>query len=384
MIARTLFWGSLGAIGWSYAGYPALLALMARTRPHEMASGDIEPTISLVIAAFNEEKNIRRKIENSLALDYPADKLQILVASDCSDDGTDDIVREYADRGVVLVRLEERGGKTAGQNAAVERAAGDVVVFTDATTEFTPGTLRDLIQGFADERVGCIGAELSYVSNEGTEVGRGAGAYWRYEKAVKALESRVHSLVGVSGCLYAVRRKAYRPLPPDLISDFVIASEMIDQGYVTVYGRGAVSREETNEDTEREFRMRTRVIIRSINALVRNAHMLDPTRYGFFSVQLFSHKVLRYAVPELLLVALGANAVLAAQRGPARTLYRAMLAGQLAAYGGAALGWASQERGWKLPLVHIPFYFTHANAAALWAAVQYLSGERMVTWKPIR
>lgn len=383
LLTEFKFLAALALVVWAYAGYPVFLVLLARLRSQRIAAAPIEPSVTMVIAAYNEERHIGSKLENMLALDWPREKLQLIVASDCSTDRTHDLVRGFADRGVELVILPTRGGKTAAQNLAVQSARGEVIVFTDATTEFLPGTLRELLQPMADPRVGCVGAELDYESAQGTEVGKGAGAYWRYEKWIKSLEGRVGSLIGVSGCLYAVRRALYRPIDADLISDFVIASDVFEQGYLTVYGRGAVSREATNEDDGREFDMRVRVAVRSINALVRRRRMLNPFRFGLFSFQLLCHKVLRYAVPELLLVAGVTHvALVAMQVRPA--LYGPLLGAHLAVYALAALGWLSLRRGWRLPGIHIPFYFMTVNAAALWAFVLYLRGERKVTWNTVR
>ncbi|MFN8859198.1 MAG: glycosyltransferase family 2 protein [Gemmatimonas sp.] len=380
---KLLFWTGLLAVVWSYAGYPLHLWLLARGRRRPEAAPVGLPSVTVIVAAYNEERHLAAKLDNLLALAYPKEQLQLIVASDCSTDGTHAIAQRYAEAGVELAALPERGGKTAAQNLAVTRATGDIVVFTDATTEFAPETLHDLLAPFGRPEVGCVGAELEYVSTKGSVVGRGAGAYWRYEKAVKALEARVHSLVGVSGCLYAVRRALYRPMDPVLISDFMIAGDVYEQGCITVGARGAVSRETTNEDAEREFDMRVRVAVRSINALVTRSRLLNPFRFGFFAYQLWSHKVLRYAAPQLLLLSLGA-AVLIVQQEGLRSVYGASLVGGVALLAAAAVGWMASRAGRRLPLVHVPFYFAHVNVAALWAAVLYLRGERKVTWTTVR
>jgi hypothetical protein len=381
---QVVFWLLLGTIFWTYAGYPALLVALAAFRAREVVTGVIEPKVTVIISAYNEEKDIRRKLENTLALDYPPEKLEVIVASDCSTDRTHDIVRELEPRGVRLAILPERKGKTAAQNLAASVATGEIFIFTDATTEFSRDTVRGLVQSFADPRVGCVGAELSYVSEGGTAVGKGGGAYWRYEKKVKELEARVHSLVGVSGCLYAVRAAAYRPIEPELISDFVVAGDVFSRGYITVYGQGTVSQEKTHEDAGKEFDMRVRVIIRTINALVMRGRMLNPLRYRFFAFQIFSHKVLRYLVPELLLAAFVVGVALSRSGSPYAPLYWALTVSQLVLYGAAIVGWLSLRLRLRIPLVHIPFYFVIANVAALWAFVMYLRGERKVTWNTVR
>lgn len=377
-----VFWLSLTAIIWTYAGYPALLYILSALQHRTIRSRPIEPSVTLIIAAYNEEKGIAAKLQNSLKLDYPPEKLQILVASDCSTDGTHAIVRSFP--GVELLALPERGGKTAAQNAAVAAARGEIVIFTDASTEFEADMPRRLMEKFADPRVGCVGAELEYVTEEGSAIGRGNHAYWRYEKKVKEMEAAVNTLIGVSGCLYAVRRSLYRDIAPDMISDFVISPEIYSRRHITVYGQGVVSREKTLENAAQEFSMRVRIAVRTINALIRYGHMLNPLRYGFFSVQLFSHKVLRYLVPHLLLFMLLSSCVLAVTAGSRQLLYQFLLIPQFAVYGGALLGWLAQQRGWRIRGVHIPFYFIEVNLAAFWALILYLGGERKTIWTPIR
>jgi glycosyltransferase involved in cell wall biosynthesis len=390
VVGAVVFWASLAAVTWTYAGYPLFLLALARRRrrsphpPRPTEDPPFEPTVTIIVSAYNEEKAIRRKLERTLALDYPPEKLEVIVASDSSTDRTHDIVRELGPRGVRLVVLPERAGKTAAQNQAAAAAKGEVLIFTDATTELDRGSVRQLCASFVDPRVGCVGAELEYVSEGGSAVGKGGGLYWRYEKRVKELESQVSTLIGVSGCLYAVRANAYRPIEPDLISDFVVAGDVFQRGFITVYGGGTVSSERTHEETGREFEMRVRVIVRTINALVRRARMLNPLRYGFFSFQLFSHKVLRYLVPELLIAIFASGLYLALAGGSSAPVYRAFLIAQLALYLAAAVGWLRQRLGLRLPFVHVPFYFVVVNLAALWALMLYLRGERKVTWTTVR
>jgi cellulose synthase/poly-beta-1,6-N-acetylglucosamine synthase-like glycosyltransferase len=379
------FWSCVLLTGWTYAGYPLLLALLARARPRPLAQADLEPAVSVIVAAYNEEKHIGRKLQATLALDYPRERLEVIVASDGSTDRTNEIVDALQEDGVRLLAIPERRGKTAAQNAAAREARGEFLVFTDATTRFRPDALRQLLRAFADPRVGCVGADLQYLSRQGTLVGKGCGLYWRYEKRVKELESAVNSLIGVSGCLYAIRARLYTPIEPDLTSDFTIALDTFAKGYLTVHARGAVAEEDTNEEPRREFDMRTRVIVQTIHALVRRAFLLNPIGYGLFALQLWSHKVLRYLVPELLAGAFLASLALALQDGSRAWLYEALVAVQAAAcLGGLAAGWASQRFGLRAKALFAVLYFAQANAAALWALVSYLRGERKVTWTTAR
>lgn len=378
-------WLLVGVVGYSYLGYPVLLLAIGAVRRRRMTSAPIVPAISVIIAAHNEEQDIQRKLETVLALEYPPGRREVIVASDCSTDRTHDIVRGFAGRGVTLCILPQRGGKTAAQNLAVSRATGEILVFTDATTDLAPDVLRKLVQPFADARVGCAGAELEYQSAEGTAVGRGGGLYWRYEKFVKGLESRVNSLIGVSGCLYAVRRSLFVPIAPDLISDFVIALDIFAGGHLTTYVPGAIAWERTHEDAGREFAMRTRVVVRTINALVRRAGLLNPYRTGLFALQLWSHKIFRYLVPECLLLAFGLSVALAFGSSPRAWFYGVLAGLQVLIYVVVpALYVVCRRLGLRTGALSAPFYFVHANAAALWGLVRYLRGRREITWTTVR
>jgi cellulose synthase/poly-beta-1,6-N-acetylglucosamine synthase-like glycosyltransferase len=308
-----------------------------------------------------------------------------MVASDCSTDRTHDIVNGFASRGVELVALPTRAGKTAAQNRAVLRARGDILVFTDATTDLAPDAVRRLVEPFADPRVGCTGAQLEYQSAAGSAVGRGGGLYWRYEKLIKELESRANSLIGVSGCLYAVRRSLYVPIAPDLISDLVIALDIYSSGHVSTYVSGAVAFEQTHELAGREFAMRSRVVVRSIHALVQRAQLLNPLRSGFFAIQLWSHKVLRYLVPEMLIAVLLLSAWIGMQPSPQALFYQWFAVLQLLVYVAVPALYVTCRRfSIRTGVLSMPFYFILANSAALWGLISYLRGLREVTWTTVR
>jgi cellulose synthase/poly-beta-1,6-N-acetylglucosamine synthase-like glycosyltransferase len=379
LAAKIVFWSSALAVLYAYLGYPLLLVLADRVRRREVRRGACEPTVSVIITAYNEERALAAKLENTLALDYPREKLEIIVASDCSTDRTDEIARSFAARGVRLHRQPARLGKTAAQNAAVELARGDVILFSDATTDYRPDVLRAILPNFADHSVGCVAGRLLYLDAEasGSNVGRGARAYWDYEVFLKERESRVNSLIGVSGCLYAVRRAAYVPLDHEAGSDFVIATVMVEQGLRAVYEPAAVCTEETNRRAGRELRMRVRVITQTISDLARHRAMLNPLRGGFYAVQLLSHKVARYLVPFFLVAAFAASAYLA----PVSLLYAAACAAQVCFYLVALAAWALARAGFESRLLSLPHYFVLANVAAVIACYEYLRGERYVTWE---
>src|SRR5882672_1190499 len=288
-----LFIAAVMLILFTYAGYPALMLAISRLSPRPTIRADIEPRVSLIIAARNEKRDIAAKLENALALDYPKDLLQIVVASDCSDDGTDDIVRGFADRGVVLSRQRARDGKTRAQHRAALVSNGDILVFSDATTRLEPDALRKLLRAFADPSVGCVAGRLVYRPEGSSAVSTGCLSYWDYESLLKSWESAAGSLVGVSGCFYAVRRSCHAKLASDMIDDFVIATEMRLQGLRAVYEPEAVCSENANHRGRDEFRMRVRVIEQTMNALQRYSRLLDARKHGMFMFQIFCHKTLR-------------------------------------------------------------------------------------------
>src|SRR5258706_1037717 len=201
--AEILFWSSATALAYTYAGYPLLLLLVSKFRSRPVQRAAWTPTVSIIISAYNEERDLATKLENTLALDYPEDRIEIIVSSDCSTDRTDEIARSFASRGVRVHRQPERLGKTAGQNAAVEQAWGQIILFSDDTTHSHPDVLRAMVPSFADPTVGCVAGRLIYVDPTASSVGRGARSYWGYETFLKQHESRVCSLIGASGCLYA-------------------------------------------------------------------------------------------------------------------------------------------------------------------------------------
>lgn len=380
MAAELAFWMSVAALLYTYAGYPLLLFVIGSLYPRLVRRTDCTPTVTIIITAYNEELALADKLEDTLALDYPHDSLEVIVASDCSSDRTDEIALEFHTRGVRLHRQPERLGKTAAQNAAVERASGEIIVFSDATTFYRRDVLRTLMPNFSDPTVGCVTGRLIYTDPAGSTVGHGARSYWSYESFLRKHESSVCSLIGVCGCLYAVRRSAYVPLYHEACSDFVIATKMVEQGLRAVYEPAAVCTEETNIQANKELKTRVRIITQTLADLWRNRGMLNPLRSGFYAVELFSHKVMRYLVPLFLIAILAASIVLT----PHSIFFTFILVAQIAFYGAAGLAVLLERSGWNSRLLAIPQYFVIGNLASLIAFYQFLRGERYMRWEPIR
>ena len=377
---QTVFWISAAMIFYVYAGYPLLVMLVSRVSGKRVRRAVFEPTVSLIITAYNEEKAIRSKIENSLLLDYPAHKLELLVASDGSTDETERIAKEFSDQNVKLVRQEGRAGKTETQNSAVKMAKGEIIVFSDATSMYRADVLRFIVPNFADDSVGCVAGKLLYVDQGDSAVGSGAKKYWQYETLIKESESRAGSLVGVSGCLYAVRRSAYVPMYPEACSDFLIATDLMRRGLRTVYEPNAICTEATNQKLSNEMRMRVRIIAQTIADLYRNREMLNPLRSGFYGIQLISHKLLRYAVPLFLIVTFLASTFLAV----GSMFFTVILGAQILFYLAAFVAWFLEMYGKRSKLLSIPLYFVLANIASLTGFYKFAIGERYARWEPVR
>lgn len=372
-----LFWGALFALAQTYVLYGAFLgALASRSEPETERSSNREyPTVSLVIAAYNEEEVIAEKIENSLELDYPDDKLEIVVFSDASSDRTDEIVASYADRGVELRRIEGRVGKTACQNAVVEECDSAVVVFSDANGMYEPDAIERLVERF-EPGVGCVVGELRY-REAGVE---GESVYWRYERRLRSLESRVGTLVSGNGSIYAVRRSSYVPLASDEISDFAELLAIIENGERVTYAPEAVAWEDTGDSVDSEFDRRVRITTRAWHTLVRYRSLLDPASRPTVAVQLTSHKLLRWLSPVFLGVAFLANVGLVALG--AGWLYALMLVCQTTCYALAGVGGLSERAGRPTGrLVSIPYYFLNSNYAMALGLKNFLAGRNIVTWE---
>ncbi|MEE2708055.1 MAG: glycosyltransferase family 2 protein, partial [Gemmatimonadota bacterium] len=281
-----------------YFGYPVLLWLLTRrSQDVDLFSGDAMPSISLIITAHNEIEVIERKIQNTLALTYPKESFEIIVASDGSDDGMDEAVTRYADMGVRLHRLPKRSGKTPALMGAVAEACGEIFVFSDANAMYEPDALTHLIAPFRDEQVGCVCGKLRYVNPSDTSISDGERMYWDYENRMKEWESRFNSLIGANGSIYALRRSAYTPLDPDLSDDYGFPLAAYAAGYRVVYQPLAVSREEAPATVFAEFKKKSRFVSHQLTTMWRLWPRLNPIRNPRLLFQIVSHKLLRNLVP---------------------------------------------------------------------------------------
>ena len=379
-IVETLFWSALALIAFAYLGYFLVLWALSRLMHNPVQRAPIEPPVTFLITAYNEERNIAAKLEQTLTLDYPTEKLEIIVASDGSSDRTDEIVRGFADRGVKLVRVEGRVGKTETQNQALLQARGAIVIFSDATAQYAVPSIRKIVANFADPQVGGVSGRYEYHNPTGATIGLGGMLFARFDNAIRSMQTSIWTITGCSGCIYAVRRDLYVPLPTDIISDLCEPLKVLEKGYRVVFEPEAVAYEETTTRAREEFGMRVRVIVRGMRGLLYMKSLFNPMRYPFVAFQLLAHKVLRWTVPILLLVVLCANAALAGRA----SLYSVLFFVQIVFYAIALLGFFAERRRLRIGPLAIPLYFVTINLAAAVAMFRLCKGHKAVTWETVR
>ena len=375
-----IFWTILIIIFYTYVGYPLLVFLLSLIINKKVDKKDIEPSVTLLITAYNEEKSIRKKIENTLTLDYPADKLEIMVASDGSTDRTDEIVEEFRDKGVVLHRVEGRVGKTETQNQAVKVAKGEIIIFSDATTDYDKLAIRKTVRNYNDPKVGAVSGRYEYVDPKGTPIGLSTILFWGYENFVKSRQTKLKTITGCCGCIYSVRKELYEPLRSYVISDLVEPLKILEKGYRIVFESEAVAYEVTTESVSEEFNMRVRVITRGMNGLLAMKSLFNPFKHGLFIFfQLFSHKLLRWSVPLLLITLFVTNIFLLNH-----WFYKLTLALQSVLYVTALFSYVMDIFKIKSKVFSLPLYFCVVNFASLISMVKVISGQKETTWEPLR
>ena len=380
MIAA-LFWASVAGVAYTFAGYPLLIGLLARLRPRPVRRRRVRPSVSVLIAAHDEAATIAARIENCLALRYPANRLEIVVASDGSTDGTVQIAERYARATtgprVRVLAYPRRRGKPSVLNDSVPRCEGEIVVLGDARQRWDADAVRHLTENFGDPGVGAASGELLLANDGGAAIGEGVGAYWRYEKLIRRAESAVHSTVGPTGAIYAIRRALFAPIPEDtLCDDVLIPLAIARRGYRVVFDGRAHAHDRVAVSAREEYRRKVRTIAGVAQIFARERWLWLPTHALW--VQALSHKLARLAAPFLMLGALATSALLA----PDHALYAALFTLQLAFYGMAALGGVmSGRRGRIARLAGIPYAFCLLNLTTISALARYATGRQTVRWR---
>lgn len=389
MMAK-LYWLFVAAILYVYAGYPALLAVLARLRPRPKPYQPILPHVTLLIAAYNEETTIAKKLENSLSLDYPVDRLQILVAADGSDDGTPEIVRSFASHGVELSYSPPRRGKMAAINRAMPLAHGEIVVFSDANNLYNADAIRELVAPFSDDSVGAVTGAKSIARGDGA-LGESEGAYWQYESFIKQQETRLSTSIGAPGEILAVRRKLYQSPPDNIINDdFYIAMRLIQRGYRIIYTPAARSTERISLSAQDEITRRARIVAGRYQAIMLGPQLL-PLNRPLIVWQVVSHKFMRPLVPFFMLGALFTN--LLAVLFPVRSQHlRAfnlsapinwlMMLLQLLFYGLAWMGNYQMNRSARVSkILYLPAFLVNSNLAAIIGLYHFLIKGQTPLWQ---
>ena len=370
-IMTTIFWVSGLAILYTYAGYPLLLKLWPKISSEDNryeGQLEIEPSISLIIPVYNEEKIISEKIENTISVDYPKDKREILIVSDASNDRTQEIVKRYEKEGVELFELENRQGKAGALNRGLQKARNEIVVFSDASIILEQNALRKIVGKFANPKIGCISGE-DHILAGGEE-----GAYGKYELSLRNLENRAGSIVGASGCFYAQRRTLCEPFKEGMAPDFFSVLVTVEKGYRAVTEPEAMGVMKSVSDPQGEFQRKVRTFLRGMTTLLHFKHMMNPFRYGIFSLQLISHKLMRWFTGVFLILLFLSNLFLVGSK-----FYLVVLLLQLAFYMLALVGWLGTTKPF---IFRMPFFFSMVNLSALVAWVKWICGFRQEIWEP--
>jgi len=369
----------VAGIGYAYFAYPLLMTLISALVPRRRSVPVDDLGLTLIIAAHNEEAGIREKLEATLRLDYPHENIQILVASDGSTDRTNQIVREFQDRGVELLEVHDRMGKTNAQNKAVLQARHPILVFSDATTRYDANALQYLAGAYHDPRVGAVSGRYDYFDpTAGSPAGTGSAKFWNLENSIKRAQSRIHTLSGCCGCIYSVRRDLYTPLAPHTISDLVQPLHVLLQGYRVAFEEGAHAWEESTRTASDEFRMRVRVATRGMMGLLSVPQLLLPWKFPWIAFQLWSHKISRWSIPLFLACLFIGTALMASNQA-----FLLLLSMQILFYGWALASLVIPALRHSR-LLSLPLYFCTINTAFLLGIINAVRGRHFNVWQPVR
>jgi biofilm PGA synthesis N-glycosyltransferase PgaC len=380
-----LFWISLFLVFYTFLGYGIFLYVLVRIRRvlkgKRVAPGlDVSfPTLTLVVAAFNEESLMEQKISNTLALNYPLEKLQLLFVTDGSSDSSPDILRRYP--AIKLMHAPERRGKIHAIHRAMTEVVSEVVVFTDANTFLNKDALLLIARHYTDPQVGAVSGEKRVMQDNVSDATAGEGFYWKYESTLKKWDSELYSVVGAAGELFSIRRNLYQQVPSDtVLDDFMISMLIAQKGYRIVYEPEAYASELSSDTIKEEFKRKVRIAAGGIQSILRLKKLFNPFVYPVLSFQYISHRVLRWTItPFLMILALLLNIMICLRSGS--PLYGVVLALQLFFYGMAFLGWIQEQRKIKVKILFIPYYFCFMNYAVVAGIIRYFSVGQSSVWE---
>jgi cellulose synthase/poly-beta-1,6-N-acetylglucosamine synthase-like glycosyltransferase len=354
-----------------------MMAIFCKIKVHKETSE--YPFVSVIISAFNEDKHIESKILNTLAQDYPKDKMEILIGSDGSVDKTVEVAKKYSHLGVVVLDFPKNQGKTRVQNECVNISRGEILIFTDAASFLGKEAVMNLVRNFSDQRIGCVAGRMRFVNTDNNMTTGSQGLYWRYEVKIRELESRIGRLIGVDGPLYAIRRENFIFLESNIISDLISPLLVLAQGKNVVLEEHALVDEEPTTKSGQELNTRRRITLRALVGLKAHSRLLNPLIYPGLSLQLFFHKVLRWFVGPLVLVNILSSILLSGKK-----LFFIISIGYGIFFLAALLGFLLDHYGKKVKILFIPYYFTLVNLSATMAIIDFLRKKQSVSWQPVR
>jgi glycosyltransferase involved in cell wall biosynthesis len=371
----TLFFLSVFFVFFGYFGYPISLIIIGIFKKKMVLKSGIYPRVSLIITAHNEEKRINNKLQNTKRIEYPADRIQVIIASDGSIDKTNSIVSNYKNSGFELLEIRERQGKENAQKEAVKIASGEILIFTDVATILEPQSIKSIVSNFADKSIGCVSSVDRIISDDGTPGGE--GLYVKYEMWLRNLESKIYSLVGLSGSYFAARKEVCQDFASNMQSDFRTLLNSIKLGLRGVSDPDSIGFYKDIADEQQEFHRKVRTVLRGLTVFFNHLEFLNIFNYGFFSYQYFCHKLLRWLVPIFLGVALVSNMLFIFQS----SLYLALFLLQILFYVIGIIQMSGRMTLSFKPL-KIPQYFLTVNLSIFVAWIKYLKGDRIVLWQP--
>jgi cellulose synthase/poly-beta-1,6-N-acetylglucosamine synthase-like glycosyltransferase len=353
------------------------LLILSRVKHEKVEKYNITPSISIIISAYNEEKDILRKIANTLNLDYPQDKLEVLIGSDGSTDNTANILESYNNPLVRIFDFKINRGKTTVQNELASLAVGEILVFTDAASFLPKDALKKLINNFSDKTVGCVAGKMCFIDTDKNITTQSQGIYWRYEVKIRELESNLGSLIGVDGPLYAVRAENYIPLPEMIISDLITPLLVLEQGKKVIIEPEAIVEEEPTNKPEHELNTRRRITLRGLIGVFYYKRLMNPFKNPWLSLQIVCHKLVRWFVGPLVIINFISSAVLFSyQLFPFIIVFFLYLL--LLCF--ALVGWAIDKAGKKNKLFTVPYYFLLVNTAATLGILDFIQNKQATTW----
>lgn len=374
-----MFWLSLFVCVATYVVYPSIIYVFSKFIPFKVDKKDFYPLVSIVISAYNEQQHIAEKIINTISLDYPKDKMEIIIGSDGSIDKTVEIARKYVNQGVKILSFSINRGKTAVQNECVKISRGEILIFTDAASFLNRDAIKKIVRNFSDTRIGCVAGRLRFIKTETNITTESQGLYWRYELKMREMESNLGRLIGVDGPLYAIRRSLYVPLLENIISDLISPLIVLYGGKRVVLEQEATVSEEPTLKTNQEFTTRRRITLRALVALTVYSQLLNPFKHPILALQIIFHKLFRWFVGPLVIINLLSCLALSGY-----TFFKVISIAYVLLFISSTIGLFISFLGIKWRILNIPYYFMLVNIAATFGIIDFFRNKQAIVWKPVR